>query len=238
MKDVVYKNLGVISYKEAWDLQEKLLKEAVHKKLHSKGAVTNYLLFCRHPHVYTLGKHGDSTHLLLNDQQLTEKGVAYYHTNRGGDITYHGPGQIVVYPILDLENFGRNIRQYLRNLEEVVIQTVAEYGITGERIQGATGVWLEAGTPKARKICAMGIRCSHWVTIHGLALNVNTDLSYFDSIIPCGITDKGVAGLSQELGIKIDEKAVENILQKKFEQVFDAHIKISNTPINALSPTS
>src|SRR5699024_7541059 len=175
MKEIIYKNLGVISYKKAWDLQEKLLKEAVEKKLHSHEPVSNYILFCRHPHVYTLGKHGDPTHLLLDKQELKEKEIEYYHTNRGGDITYHGPGQIVVYPILDLEIFGRNIRRYLRNLEEVVIQTLDEYGLKGERIAGATGVWLEANTSKARKICAMGIRCSHWVTIHGIALNVNTD---------------------------------------------------------------
>lgn len=224
----------MIAYQKAWNLQEKLLKEAVEKKLRHGKPVTNYILFCQHPHVYTLGKHGDSTHLLLNEQELKEKEIEYYHTNRGGDITYHGPGQIIVYPILDLELFGRNIRQYLRNLEEVVIQTLAEYGIKGERIQGATGVWLEADTPRARKICAMGIRCSHWVTIHGIALNVNTDLAYFDNIIPCGISDKGVAGMKQELGKKVDEQGVENIFQKKFEQVFEAQIKSVNEPLKTV----
>ncbi len=223
-----------LRFKKAWDLQEKLLKEAVEKKLHSHEPVSNYILFCRHPHVYTLGKHGDPTHLLLDKQELKEKEIEYYHTNRGGDITYHGPGQIVVYPILDLEIFGRNIRRYLRNLEEVVIQTLDEYGLKGERIAGATGVWLEANTSKARKICAMGIRCSHWVTIHGIALNVNTDLSYFDNIIPCGITDKGVAGMKQELGKKVNEQAVKNMLRRKFEQIFEAPIRGVNMPLKIL----
>ena len=203
-KQLVVKDLGTKDYKECWDYQEQLFQEIVAQKANNKTLATplptnNYFLFVEHPHVYTLGKSGHIEHLLINEQALQDKGATFYKINRGGDITYHGPGQIVGYPILDLDNFFTDIHKYLRSLEEVIILTLADYGLKGERSEGETGVWIDVGTPFARKICAMGVRASRWVTMHGFALNVNTDLGYFDNIIPCGIRGKAVTSLNVEL---------------------------------------
>jgi lipoyl(octanoyl) transferase len=226
-------DLGVIEYQPAWDYQEQLLQENVRIKqakgrgeIPADGAVTtNHFLFCEHPPVYTLGKSGHMENLLLNEEQLADKGITFVPTNRGGDITYHGPGQVVGYPILDLEHFFTDIGKYLRLLEEVVIRTLAEYGIRGDRSPGETGVWLDPGDPeKARKICAMGVRCSRWITMHGFALNVNTDLNYFGNIIPCGIVDKKVAAMQEELGREIPLAEVKEKLLQHFAEVFEAEI--------------
>ena len=203
-KQLVVKDLGTKDYKECWDYQEQLFQEIVAQKANNKTLATplptnNYFLFVEHPHVYTLGKSGHIENLLINEQALQDKGATFYKINRGGDITYHGPGQIVGYPILDLDNFFTDIHKYLRSLEEVIILTLADYGLKGERSEGETGVWIDVGTPFARKICAMGVRASRWVTMHGFALNVNTDLGYFDNIIPCGIRGKSVTSLNVEL---------------------------------------
>src|SRR5699024_2622536 len=198
-----------------------------------KEETPNYLLFVEHPHVYTLGKSGDLKNLLLSEEQLKAKKATFYKINRGGDITYHGPGQVVGYPILDLDNFFTDIHKYMRCLEEVVIRTLAEYGVKGERSIGETGVWLDVGTPFARKICAMGVRASRWVTKHGFALNVNTDLGYFDHIIPCGIRDKSVASLNVELAKDhVDEQEVRQKLRAHFVEVFEAEI-LENELINS-----
>lgn len=226
---VTFKDLGTIDYKEAWDYQESLFKEVVAKKLanrnlpETEGTFTgNYLIFCEHPHVFTLGKSGDEKNLLLNEQQLQQRQVAYYKINRGGDITYHGPGQLVAYPIFNLDYFFTDIHKYMRSLEEAVILTLADYGIKGERYKGLTGVWLDASHPaKARKICAMGVRTSHWVTMHGLALNVKPDLQYFSLIIPCGISDKAVTSMAKELGSEPDMNGVSQRLKKYIAQVFE-----------------
>ncbi len=206
-KTVVFKDLGSVDYKIAWDYQEKLFKEIVDKKMHNRSnpeaikPTPNYLLFCEHPHVYTLGKNGSENNLLANMLELQNKNAAFYKINRGGDITYHGPGQIVGYPIIDLDNFSPDIHQYVYNLEEAIIKTIAEHGLKGDRLKGASGVWLDPDIPaRARKICAIGIRSSRWVTMHGFAFNVNTDLSYFDLINPCGFTDKKATSMEQELG--------------------------------------
>ncbi len=206
-KSVSFQDLGVVDYKEAWDYQEKLFKGITDLKMHNRShpeaekKTDNYLLFCEHPHVYTLGKNGSENNLLVNMLELQQKEATYYKINRGGDITYHGPGQIVGYPILDLDNFSPDIHQYVANLEEAIILTIAEYGLKGERMKGASGVWLDAENPaKARKICAIGIRSSRWVTMHGFAFNVNTDLSYFELINPCGFTDKKATSMQKELG--------------------------------------
>lgn len=203
-KQLVVKDLDTKDYKECWDYQEQLFQEIVAQKANNKTLATplptnNYFLFVEHPHVYTLGKSGHIENLLINEQALQDKGATFYKINRGGDITYHGPGQIVGYPILDLDNFFTDIHKYLRSLEEVIILTLADYGLKGERSEGETGVWIDVGTPFARKICAMGVRASRWVTMHGFALNVNTDLGYFDNIIPCGIRGKAVTSLNVEL---------------------------------------
>ncbi len=203
-KQLIVKDLGTKDYKECWDYQEQLFQEIVAQKANNKTLATplptnNYFLFVEHPHVYTLGKSGHIENLLINEQALQDKGATFYKINRGGDITYHGPGQIVGYPILDLDNFFTDIHKYLRSLEEVIILTLADYGLKGERSEGETGVWIDVGTPFARKICAMGVRASRWVTMHGFALNVNTDLGYFDNIIPCGIRGKAVTSLNVEL---------------------------------------
>ena len=203
-KQLVVKDLGTKDYKECWDYQEQLFQEIVAQKANNRTLNTplptnNYFLFVEHPHVYTLGKSGHIENLLINEQALQDKGATFYKINRGGDITYHGPGQIVGYPILDLDNFFTDIHKYLRSLEEVIILTLADYGLKGERSEGETGVWIDVGTPFARKICAMGVRASRWVTMHGFALNVNTDLGYFDNIIPCGIRGKAVTSLNVEL---------------------------------------
>lgn len=228
MKKVYFKNLGKIEYEEAWDLQEKLFKEIVDQKSANRKLPTEqqkptpgHLLLCEHPHVYTLGKSGHLNHLLINNEQLKEAGATFFKINRGGDITYHGPGQIVVYPIIDLDNYFTDIHKYLRFLEEAVIQTLADYGISAERSEGETGVWLDVGTLNARKICAMGVRASRWVTMHGLAFNINTDLKYFNNIIPCGITDKAVTSLDIELRKKVDMKEVAKKLIDKLTALFE-----------------
>lgn len=235
MKTILFEDLGEIAYDTAWDYQERLLKANLDLKsewYNTQGnsapynvATQHHLLFCSHPHVYTLGKSGHMENLLVNDNRLKELNVAFYKTNRGGDITYHGPGQVVGYPILDLEYFATDLGKYMRNLEEVIIRTVAHYGIDAGRLPGSTGVWLDADVKgKARKICAMGVRCSRWVTMHGFALNVNADLKYFDYIVPCGITDKSVTSISKELGRNVDESEVKNLLIEHFEDVFEAEI--------------
>ncbi|MDY2588433.1 lipoyl(octanoyl) transferase LipB [Winogradskyella aquimaris] len=227
-KIVRFQDLGLKDFKETWDYQETLFKAILDTKIKNRreeaGLVTdNHFLFVEHPHVYTLGKSGDLSNLLLSEEQLAEKGATFYKINRGGDITYHGPGQIVGYPILDLDNFFTDIHKYLRFLEEIIILTLAEYGLKTERSPGETGVWLDVGTPFARKICAMGVRASRWVTMHGFALNVNADLGYFDNIIPCGIRGKAVTSLNNELGVdKVDEEAVKTKILKHFKTLFEA----------------
>jgi lipoyl(octanoyl) transferase len=180
----------------------------------------NHLLFCEHPHVYTLGKSGKESHLLLNNEELKDKNAVFYKINRGGDITYHGPGQLVVYPILDLEHFFTDIHKYMRLLEEAVIHTIAAYGLKGDRIEGMTGVWLDVGTPKERKICALGVKASRWVTMHGIGFNVNTDLDYFSNIVPCGIEDKAVTSMKKELGITVNMEDVKAILLQSLKESF------------------
>lgn len=232
MQKVKFIDLGLMDYKKAWDYQESLFSGIVKTKVDNRTlpnnqqlTTNNYLLFCEHPHVYTLGNTGDKEHLLISENQLKEKNATYYKINRGGDITYHGPGQIVGYPILDLDNFFTDIHKYLRFLEEMVIRTLAEYNVIAERSQGETGVWLDVGNPlKARKICAMGVRASRWVTMHGFALNVNTDLNYFGNIIPCGISDKAVTSLDKELGNKVDEEELKLKLKKHFAELFVCEI--------------
>ncbi|AXP81334.1 Octanoyltransferase [Mariniflexile rhizosphaerae] len=229
-KTIEIQDLGLKDYKQTWDYQEQLFKSIVDAKIKNRRDNTaietkNHFLFVEHPHVYTLGKSGDLSNLLLNEQQLTQKGASFYKINRGGDITYHGPGQIVGYPILDLENFFTDIHKYLRFLEEMIILTLAEYGLKAERSDGETGVWLDVGTPFARKICAMGVRASRWVTMHGFALNVNANLGYFDNIIPCGIRGKAVTSLNVELGVdKVDETDVKEKLLKHFSVLFEAEL--------------
>lgn len=225
-KNILLKNLGVKDYKETWDYQTELLQAIVDQKMSNRRnneskETQNHFLFVEHPHVYTLGKSGDLSNLLLNEKQLKEKGATFYKINRGGDITYHGPGQIVGYPILDLENFFTDIHKYLRLLEEVIIRTLADYGLKAERSEGETGVWLGVGTPFARKICAMGIRTSRWVTMHGFALNVNANLGYFDNIIPCGIRGKAVASMEVELGKKISTQEVQEKIITHFKTLFE-----------------
>ncbi|WP_428741045.1 lipoyl(octanoyl) transferase LipB [Tenacibaculum sp.] len=225
-KKIRINDLGKKDYKETWDYQTSLLDEIVSLKRERRNGKSeivtpNHFLFVEHPHVYTLGKSGDISNLLLTDEKLKEKGATFYKINRGGDITYHGPGQIVGYPILDLENFFTDIHKYLRLLEEAIILTIAEYGLKGERSEGETGVWLGVGTPFARKICAMGIRASRWVTMHGFALNVNANLGYFDNIIPCGIRGKAVTSMDVELGKKISEDEVKEKILKHFKELFE-----------------
>lgn len=227
-KQIIIEDLGFKDYKDTWDYQETLFKEILDIKIKNRredaGLETpNYFLFVEHPHVYTLGKSGDMSNLLLDEKQLEEKGATFYKINRGGDITYHGPGQIVGYPILDLDNFFTDIHKYLRFLEEVIILTLKEYGLDATRSEGETGVWLDVGTPFARKICAMGVRASRWVTMHGFALNVNANLGYFDNIIPCGIRGKAVTSLNVELGVKeVNEAEVKEKLLNHFETLFEA----------------
>lgn len=231
-KKVQLQDLGAKDYKETWDYQEVLFKEIVDIKIQNRQSnaqlpTPNFLLYVAHPHVYTLGKSGDVTNLLLSEKQLAAKGATFYKINRGGDITYHGPGQIVGYPILDLENFFTDIHQYLRFLEEAIILTLAEYGLHATRSEGETGVWFDVGTPFARKICAMGVRASRWVTMHGFALNVNTDLGYFDNIIPCGIKGKAVTSMHVELNGMVDENEVKAKILKHFQNLFGAEIVIT-----------
>lgn len=241
---VVFKDLGLIRYKDAWDYQESLLQQNIRVKaflMNKEKAVpgandlfpgpdkdtdtTSYLLMCEHPPVYTLGKSGHMENLLISETDMNGKGIEFYKTNRGGDITFHGPEQIVGYPILDLEKLYTDIGRYLRELEEVIMLTLAEYGIEAGRSKGETGVWIDADIPgKERKICAMGVRCSRWITMHGFALNVNTDLSYFNNIIPCGIVNKQVTSVEKELKRKVDMKEMKDRLKHNFEKVFGVFI--------------
>lgn len=230
-KKVQIQDLGLKDYKETWDYQEELfqgildMKSQNRKDEANQKETPNYFLFVEHPHVYTLGKSGHMENMLLNEDQLKVKNATFYKINRGGDITYHGPGQIVGYPILDLDNFFTDIHKYLRFLEEVIIKTLTDYGLKGERSEGETGVWLDVGTPFARKICAMGVRASRWVTMHGFALNVNADLGYFDNIIPCGIRGKAVASLNVELGVeKVNEEEVKEKILNYFKEMFEAEV--------------
>lgn len=227
MQKIQIQDLGLKEYQKAWDYQVRLFEEIIDIKLDNRKNKTdnptpNYFLFTEHPHVYTLGKSGDINNLLLNEKQLTEKGISFVKSNRGGDITYHGPGQIVGYPIIDLDNFFHDIHLYMRKLEEVIIKTISAYGLKGERSEGETGVWLDIGTPFARKICAMGVRTSRWVTMHGFALNVSTNLGYFDHIIPCGIKGKSVTSIEAELGIKISHKEIKSKILMHFSDIFNA----------------
>jgi len=229
-KKIIFEDLGLMDYKACWDYQEKLFNEIIQQKIlnrdlpeSEKISTKNYLLFVEHPHVYTLGKSGDEKNLLVNEIQLKEKSAAYYKINRGGDITYHGPGQLVAYPILDLDNFFTDIHKYLRFLEETIILTLKEYNIDAGRSKGETGVWLNADDKlKARKICAMGVRCSRWVTMHGWGFNVNSNLNYFNNIIPCGINDKAVTSLNKELNREIDMAEIKEKLKKNFQYLFEA----------------
>jgi lipoyl(octanoyl) transferase len=235
---IIFQDLGLLSYKEAWDYQETLMRQnldiksnALHKAVVGQEPpladhpTTNYLLMVEHPPVYTLGKSGKDEHVLFNEEERKLRGIEFFRINRGGDITFHGPGQLVGYPILDLENFFTDIGRYLRSLEEVIIRTLEEYGLKGERSKGETGVWIDPGLKgKERKICAMGVRCSRWITMHGFAFNINTDLSYFDGIIPCGIQHKQVTSLNKELGRAEPVEEVKQKLIRNFEVVFNARI--------------
>ena len=228
-KKVSFKDLGLIDYKQCWDFQEELFAEILavkssNRKENKTVATKNHLIFCEHPHVYTLGKSGDEKNLLVNEDYLKSRGATFHKINRGGDITYHGPGQLVGYPILDLDNFFTDIHKYLRFLEEAVILTLKEYGLETERSPGETGVWFDVGTTKARKICALGVKSSRWVTMHGFAFNVNSDLSYFGNIIPCGISDKSVTSLQKELGKELNMDEVRNKLKTHLVELFEMEI--------------
>ena len=231
MKETIaVQDLGLTRYQPVWDYQEKLLQENVQIKAarfsileasNPSQQTQHYLLLTEHNPVYTLGKSGKKEHILISPEVMEEKGIEYFHINRGGDITFHGPGQLVGYPILDLEKFGTDIGKYLRNLEEVIIRTIAHFGLKGDRSKGETGVWLDPDQPgKERKICAMGIRCSRWITMHGWALNVNTDLSYFGHIVPCGIQNKQVTSIKKELGYEVPMGHVKKVLLREFAEVF------------------
>jgi lipoyl(octanoyl) transferase len=237
---VEFRDLGRMDYKSAWDYQDELMKKNLkikagvgswqltvgNKEVKDELPTVNYLLFVEHPPVYTMGKSGKMEHVLINEEQRKAKGIEFYQTNRGGDITFHGPGQVVGYPILDLEKFYTDIGRYLRELEEVIILTLAEYGITAGRSKGETGVWIDAEVKgKERKICAMGVRCSRWITMHGFAFNINTDLPYFNYIIPCGIQDKKVTSLKEELGRVVSMEEVKQKLKRNFEKVFNVELR-------------
>ena len=228
-KKVSFKDLGLIDYKQCWDFQEELFAEILavkssNRKENKTISTKNHLIFCEHPHVYTLGKSGDEKNLLVDEDYLKSRRATFHKINRGGDITYHGPGQIVGYPIMDLDNFFTDIHKYLRFLEEAVIMTLKEYGLKSERSPGETGVWFDVGTPKARKICALGVKSSRWVTMHGFAFNVNSDLSYFGNIIPCGINDKSVTSLQKELGKEVSMNEVRNKLKVHLIELFEMEI--------------
>ncbi len=228
-KKVIFQDWGLLDYQQAWDRQEQVFAETVEAKTLNRNnnldnPVNNHLIFVEHPHVYTLGKSGKPENLLLDEAELAAKYATYYKINRGGDITYHGPGQIVAYPILDLDNFFTDIHLYLRTLEEAVILTLEDYGIQSGRYDGYTGVWLDADNERARKICAMGVRCSRWVTMHGLAFNVNTDLSYFRNIVPCGIDDKDVTSMERELGFRPDIEEVKQKLKMNIAGLFEMEL--------------
>ncbi len=235
-QEVMFRDLGVVSYKDAWDYQEALLQQNLAIKAEKRLAAENqaiatndtshYLLFVEHPPVFTLGKSGNPENVLMSEEHLKRMGIEYFRTNRGGDITFHGPGQLVGYPILDLERFYTDIGKYLRQVEEVVIRTLADYGLKGDRSSGETGVWLDPDRKGSeRKICAIGVRSSRWVTMHGFALNVNTNLDYFNMIVPCGIPDKQVTSLARELGREVDMSEVKEKLAKHFEEVFQVSLQ-------------
>ncbi|WP_372754276.1 lipoyl(octanoyl) transferase LipB [Labilibaculum sp.] len=233
MVNTIYQDLGSIDYMKAWDYQEKLFTEVLSSKqanadlpAEQKKLSNNYLLFCEHPHVYTLGKSGKEQNMLLDLLQLQAKEATFHKINRGGDITYHGPGQIVGYPILNLETYDMGIKKYIENLEQAVINCIADYGIEGSRLEGATGVWLDVGKPSVRKICAIGVRVSRWVSMHGFAFNVNTDLKYFEYINPCGFVDKGVTSLKKELGKEPDIEDVKHNLRTHIAKLFDMTLEI------------
>lgn len=231
-QSVQFQDLGRIGYQEAWDFQSQLFQQIEQIKVHNRNAevmdqkpTPNYLLFCEHPPVYTLGKNGSLSNLLIDEKAMAEKGITFHKTNRGGDITYHGPGQIVGYPVLDLDNFTPDIRLYMRLLEETIIKALDDYGIQAERLEKHTGVWLDTHDPeRSRKICAQGVKTSRWITMHGWALNVNPDLWYFDQIIPCGIDDKGVTSMAQELGYTPSDDEVKSTLKKAFQEVFEVNL--------------
>jgi lipoyl(octanoyl) transferase len=238
MHQIILQNLGVQSYKKTWDYQEELLQQKVKAKQFS-STQNDYLLFVEHHPVFTLGKNGKEKNLLVNENFLAQKGIEYFHINRGGDITFHGPQQLVGYPILDLDNYKTDLGWYLRSLEEVIILTIKDYGLIGERSKGETGVWLDASIKgKERKICALGIRCSRWITMHGFALNVNVDLNYFSLITPCGIADKTVTSIEKEVGYKVDMNDVKQKLIQHFEEVFNVEIVKDNQIINAVITNS
>ena len=225
-KKIIFQDLALIDYQKAWDFQEEVFSKIVQTKVDNRllesahELTSNYLLLCEHPHVYTLGKSGKLENLLVNSQQLIDIAATFYKINRGGDITYHGPGQLVMYPILDLEQFFTDIHKYLRFLEEAVIMTLKEYGIEADRFDGLTGVWIEPNTPNARKICAMGVKCSRWITMHGIGFNINSDLNYFQHIVPCGIDDKAVTSLEKEIGRKIPMDEIKQKLVKHMSSIF------------------
>jgi len=226
MPEVIFKQLGLIDYKEAWDFQEEIFQNTIAEKIRIRNGETdiitkNYLLFCQHPHVFTLGKSGSEDNLLLNESGLADNNANFYKINRGGDITYHGPGQLVAYPIFDLDHFFSDIHKYLRFLEQAVIDTLSEYNIVSDRVEGLTGVWIEGDTPRARKICALGVKSSRWVTMHGIGFNINSDLSYFSHIIPCGIDDKAVTSMQKELGRELDFEEVSQVLKEKLALQFE-----------------
>lgn len=230
--DVQYIDLGLIDYKKAWDYQEKIFAHFLQLKSQNRDlqeneqiAIENKLIFCEHPHVYTLGKSGEQNNLLISDAFLKKINATYYKINRGGDITYHGPGQIVGYPIIDLERFNLQIKQYIAKLEQSIILTLEQFGISAERLPGATGVWLDSDNAKARKICAIGVKASRFITMHGFAFNVNTNLEYFNHINPCGFVDKGVTSMEKELGKKVDYEKVKDVLRLKIEEVFGMNLK-------------
>ena len=238
MQSVIFKDLGLIDYKTAWDYQEKLLQQNVAVKtalrndpsLATKIDTQHYFLFCEHQPVYTLGKSGDMKNVLMSEKELDAANIQFFKTNRGGDITFHGLQQIVGYPILDLEKIYTDIGKYLRSLEEIIIKTVAEYGIIGGRSEGETGVWINPDIKgEERKICAIGVRCSRWITMHGFALNVNTDLNYFKNIIPCGIENKQVTSIEKELGRKVDFEEVKEKIKENFRKVFDVEFLMEET---------
>ena len=226
MPEVIFKQLGLIDYKEAWDFQEEIFQNTIAEKIRIRNGendleTKNYLLFCQHPHVFTLGKSGSEDNLLLNESGLADNNANFYKINRGGDITYHGPGQLVAYPIFDLDHFFSDIHKYLRFLEQSVIDTLLEYNIVSDRVEGLTGVWIEGDTPRARKICALGVKSSRWVTMHGIGFNINSDLSYFSHIIPCGIDDKAVTSMQKELGRELDFEEVSQVLKEKLALQFE-----------------
>lgn len=225
--EIVYTNFGLVEYQEAWNRQQALFDKLVDRKLHGATA-DDVLILCEHPHVYTLGKSGQNANLLISDEFLSRIGATYHRIDRGGDITYHGPGQIVGYPIIDLEKFGVSLKEYIHQVEEVIIRAIAHYGLDGQRLDGATGVWLDPNVAgRARKVCAIGVKASRFITMHGFALNINTNLDYFSYINPCGFVDKGVTSLEKELGAPLDMDEMRGIIVEKFLEVFGATLKVT-----------